>query len=316
MTITATPTVPGSFSSTVMVSASPGAVTPLQISVTATVVQGGVFNVSRATIDLGNVLVGAPATKQTVTVTALVALSDLAVNLNGADVTKDATSTCQATLAAGASCDVVVNFAAVSNGSRSNGVVISAKGVTTTVPITAIGQNPAKLVISPSSQQTLVTSVGQPSSPLVFRVSNSGDLATGTLVVAITGANKADFTATPGAGCTLIAPFGDCSISVVFNPAAVTTADETAALTVTDSGTGASTVPVPLSGKAVPPSALAITPAASDLGAVLVGATGAVSTFTVTNGGASASGALKVTISSSEFVNANDTCTGTSLSPA
>jgi hypothetical protein len=316
LVITATPTAVGGFNGTISVSANPGAVTPLQISVTATVAQGGVFDLAPPTIDLGNVLVGAPAAKQTVTVKALVALSDLAVNLNGADVTKDATSTCLATLAAGATCNIVVNFAAVSNGTRSNSVVVSAKGVTKTVPITAIAQNQAKLVISPNSPQTLVTSVGQPSSPLVFGVSNSGDLATGTLKVDITGANKADFTATPGAGCTLIAPFGACSISVVFNPSAVTTTAETAALTVTDTGTGASTVSVALSGTAVPPSALAITPAAADLGTVLVGATGAVSTFTVTNGGSSASGALTVTLSSTEFINANDTCTGSSLAPA
>jgi hypothetical protein len=318
MIITAAPTAIGGINGTVSVSATPGAITPLLISVTGTVVQGGVFNVSPATIDLGNVLVGAPATKQTITVSALVALSDLAVLVNGADITKDATSTCTAAVAVGTPCTVVVNFAAASNGARSNSVVISAKGVTKTVPITANAQNPAKLVVSPSSPQSLVATVGQPSSPVVFGVSNSGDLPTGALTVAVTGLNKADFVATPGTGCTLIAPLGaSCTISVVFTPTAVTTtAAESATLTLTDTGTGASTVSVTLSGTAYPLSNLQITPATTDMGTVLVGSTGAVTTFTVTNSGGSASGALTVSLSSAEFVNANDTCSGTSLAPA
>lgn len=318
MIITAAPTAIGGFNGTVSISANPGAINPLLVSVTGTVVQGGVFNVSPTTIDLGNVLVGAPATKQTITVSALVALSDLAVLVNGADITKDATSTCTAAVAVGTPCTVVVNFAAASNGARSNSVVISAKGVTKTVPITANAQNPAKLVVSPSSPQALVATVGQPSSPVVFGVSNSGDLPTGALTVAVTGLNKADFVATPGTGCTLIAPLGaSCTISVVFTPTAVTTtAAESATLTLTDTGTGASTVSVTLSGTAYPLSNLQITPATTDMGTVLVGSTGAVTTFTVTNSGGSASGALTVSLSSAEFVNANDTCSGTSLAPA
>ena len=317
MIITAAPTAIGGINGTVSVSANPGAITPLLISITGTVVQGGVFNVSPATIDLGSVLVGAPATKQTITVSALVALSDLAVAVNGADITKDATSTCTAAVAVGTPCTVVVSFVAASNGARSNSVVISAKGVTKTVPITANAQNPAKLVISPSSPQALVATVGQPSAPVVFGVSNSGDLPAGPLTVAITGTNKADFAATPSAGCTLIAPLGTaCTITVVFTPAAVSATAESATLTLTDTGTGASTVSVALSGTAYAASLLTISPAASDLGSVLVGATGTVTTFTVTNTGGTASGALTVAISTAEIVNANDTCSGTSLAPA
>ena len=315
--ITATPTVLGGFNGTVSISATPGAVTPLQIAVTATVAQGGVFNVAPPTIDLGNVLVGAPAVKQTIAVSALVALTDLAVAVNGADITKDATSTCTAILAAGASCNVVVNFVAAGNGARSNSVIISAKTVTKTVPITATAQSPAKLVISPSAPTSVATTVGVPSSPIPFGVSNSGDLPTGALTVAIGGSNAADFTATPSAGCTLVAPLGtSCTITVVFNPKAASTTPEAATLTVTDTGTGASTVSVTLSGTAYPASLLTITPAASDLGTVLVGATGAVTTFTVTNGGGTASGALTVTISSTEIVKSSDTCSGASLAPA
>ena len=109
-----------------------------------------------------------------------------------------------------------------------------------------------------------------------------------------------------------------CTISVVFSPAAASTTSETATFVVTDTGTGASTVSVPLSGTAYGPSVLAITPAASDLGTVLVGATGVVTTFTVTNSGATASGALTVNITGdpTEVLKATDTCTGVSLAAA
>ncbi len=320
--ITATPTAIGSFNSSVSISANPGAVTPLQISVTGSAVQGGVFTVTPASISLGNVLVGAAVAKQTLSITAGVALTDLAIGLNGADITKDATSTCTANLGTTTPCTVVIDLAYTSGGAKTDSVVISAggaNGVTKTVVITAVAQNPAKLVVSPSTPQSLATSVGSPSSPVVFGVSNSGDLATGALKVSFTGANAADFSATSSAGCTLIAPLGtSCSISVVFSPATASTTAETATFVVTDTGTGASTVSVPLSGTAYGPSVLAITPAASDLGTVLVGATGVVTTFTVTNSGATASGALTVNITGdpAEVLKATDTCTGASLAAA
>jgi hypothetical protein len=58
---------------------------------------------------------------------------------------------------------------------------------------------------------------------------------------------------------------------------------------------------------------LAILSAQSDLGAVPVGATGAATVFTVANDGCAASGTLAVSVSSTEFVIAGDTCTGASL---
>ena len=313
--ITATPSAIGSFNSSVSISATPGAVTPLQISVTGSAVQGGVFTVSPTTIDLGTLVAGAVAPKQTLTITAGVALTDLAVGFNGADITKDASSTCQATLAAGATCLVVVDFTANSK-NVNDSIVISAggaNGVTKTIPIVAVVQNPAKLVITPSTAPAVATSVGVPSSPIPFGLANSGDVATGALTIAITCSNAAVFKYTQS-GWTLLAPLGTCSLSVVFTPSVVAAAVETATLTVTDGGSGASTVSVALSGTAYSASALAITPtAASDLGSVLVGATGAVTVFTVTNSGDTASGALTVSLSEAEFIKASDTCTGAVL---
>jgi hypothetical protein len=310
ITITAAPTALGTFTGTVSISAAPGASpTPLTVSVIANVAPPGLFSVTPAAIALGNIPVGTPAPKQTITVTAALAINDLAVSLNGVDVSKDATGTCTTILAAGASCTVVVNFTAASAGSRSDSVTISgggASGKTVTVPITATAQNPAKLVITPNVPQTLVATAGQTSPALNFGVANSGDVASGSIVVNVTGINAADFTAT--STCLLLAPLSGCTVSVVFKPAAGSTTAETATLVVTDSGVGASTVSVALTGTPVGQSALAITPATSDLGSVLVGTTGASTVFTVTNGGDTATGALTVSISSAEFLITNDTC--------
>jgi hypothetical protein len=277
-----------------------------------------VLTVSPSSIDLGNLLVGAVAPMLTINITALTAISDLYVGLNGMDILKDATSTCTSTLAAGTSCTVVVNFAASTRGPKSDSVSVSAGGVNGTfesVPITAVAQNPAKLMISPSSQQSFVTTVGVPSSPIVFGIANGGDVVTGPLSFGIVGTNAQDFTGT-ATGCSLLASLGECSVSVVFTPKAPSATAEYATLTVTDDGPGASSVSVGLSGTARSPVDLTIAPAATDFGSVSVGAASAVSTFTITNSGDTASGALTVGITAPEFVKVADTCTGVSLAKA
>jgi hypothetical protein len=312
LAITATPPVLGAFNGSVSISANPGAVTPILISVTGTAVAPGQFSVTPTSIPLGNVALNTPS-KQVVTVTALVDLTDLAASLNGADLTKDASSTCTASLTKGATCTVVVNFTATSSGSKNDSIVISAGGANgkiVTVQITADALAPAKLVTAPNTQQTFATTVNKPSSAITFYVSNSGDVATGAINVAFTGANKDDFAATTT--CTLLAPLPDsCTVSVVFTPKAVN-ANETAALTVTDSTAGGSSATVALVGVSVAETKLVITPDTSDLGTVLVGQTGTATTFTVTNTGDTASAPLSASVSDTQFV-LNTTCNGATL---
>jgi hypothetical protein len=267
---------------------------------------------------LGAITVGVAAPKQTITVTATNALTDLLVTPSGANVSIDKNaSTCVQTLAAGASCIVVVNFTATTNGAKSDAIVIAAggsSGKTVTVPVTATAQLPAKLVINPSTTQDFATPVGVPSSAISFGVANAGDLATGSITVAVTGANAADFTAT--SSCTLLSSLNNCSVSVVFTPKVFSVAKENATLVVTDTGTGATSVQVALTGTTFQTPTLAITPAAADLGQVMVGATGATSIFTVTNSGDTATGPISIGISSTEFTITNDTCNGASLAKA
>jgi len=308
---TATPTALGPFASSISVTANPGTSSPLLILVTGTVVQAGQFSVAPGTIDLGTIVVGALAPKQTITIATQSALADLAVLSSGPDVKIDATTTCTSTLAAGVTCVVVVNFSASTTGSKSDSIVISAGGRTVTVPITATVVNFAKLVISPSTA-AFATTVGVTSSSITFAVANSGDLATGALTASITGAHAADF-AILANSCGMLAPLSACSISVVFAPSYTSAAAETATLTVQDGGVGASAVKAALSGSVYSSPALAITSDRSDLGAVPIGTTGTATVFTVTNSGDTASGTLAASVSGPEFVIIGDTCTGVSL---
>ena len=254
ISITATPTVAGSFSGSVSISADPGAVTPLLISIIT--YEGCVpLFVSPPAIDLGPIPLGflVPPTKITLSTTC--GLTDLTLAASGPDVAIDQDdTTCTAVLAPEASCVVVVDFLAATFGDKSDAVTISAGGPAgkkVTVAITANVVTGVFLVIDPSTPAGASALFGQASSPFTFTVGNQGDTPTGTLSVAVTGPNAADFVAT--STCTVLASLGTCTVSVVFQPTASGATRETATLTVADIGARVSIVDVSLIGMVVPP---------------------------------------------------------------
>lgn len=313
ITITTTSTAPAPFTGTVWIAANPGAITPLQVFVIGT--EGlGLFFLSPGAIELGAVEVGVPAPKQVITVTAGISLTDLTVASSGPDVTIDwVATTCTTTLAANASCTVVVDFVAAATGSRSDAIVISAGGAAgrmVTVPITAVVQTRAGFSINPNTAVFTATA-GLTSSAITFAVVNGSNIATGLLNVSITGANAANFNAT--SNCLVLAPLSACTISVTYTPSTVITTADTANLVVSDTSVGGYVVTVPLTGIGASAANLVITPTSGDLGTVLVGQAGPSTVFTVTNTGDTASGNLTLALSSTEFIITNDTCTGASL---
>ena len=312
VTITVVPTNAGAFDGLISIAADPGAIPPLQVSVSGMVILPGQFTVSPAAIDLGTIPVGL-APPQTITVSALSFLADLSVTLSGREVTREVASTCLSTLPAGITCTVVMGFWATSTGSKSGSIIISAGGTMVVVPITATVVNPAKLVVTPTTA-AFATAVSIASSPITIGVGNAGDIATGALTATITGPNAADFAVMTNT-CTLLAPLNICAIAIVFTPRATSAAPKTASLTVRDFGADASTAIVALTGTAYSGPSLDITSAKSDLGTVPVGTTGAATAFTVTNTGDAATGTLTVSASSAEFVISGNTCAGFTLAP-
>ena len=312
LTITATPTAAGGFSGTVLITANPGAITPLVVFVIA---PGGFgeWSVTPSAFDLGDITVGVATPKQTITITAKGApLGDLAIGTSGADVSIDkAATTCTATLATNTSCVVVVDFLATTCGSKSDAIVLSAGGANgkiVTLPITARALPPVHLVISPSTRQAFADGA-----TLTFGVANSGDTPTGLVTAAVTGPYAFDFTIT-NSTCLVLAPLAGCTISIAYHPVSVDAgAGRIASLVVTDAGTCDSSVAVALVDTHYV--ALALYPSTTELFSALVGTTGTTAVFTVVNDGDVPSGALGVGTSSIEFLVANDTCSGATIIP-
>ena len=176
--------------------------------------------------------------------------------------------------------------------------------------------DPAMLTIDRTSHQFGSVTLGELSPPTTFTITNTGDLPTGTLQPALTGADAASF-ALPTAGCmTKLQPGASCMVTVLFAPLAP--GHKTATLTI--AGTPGGMVSATLDGDGVALGALTVSTSISDLGSVVVGQTSTlVSTFTVTNTGGTPSGALSIQPAGSdpgEFVTSADLCSTVMLAAA
>ena len=172
---------------------------------------------------------------------------------------------------------------------------------------------PPVLAFSPSPYNYGQVTVRQSASQ-TFTLTNSGEKATGKLMVTLTGA--AAFTIT-GDTCKNLAPSKTCTVTVRFTPATsgivaatLTAASKKHPVTATDvlAGSGSAVGAAP---------GLAFTPAAYDFGTLFTGKT-ALQAFTLTNSSGAATGTLTVSLSSfgsREFFITSNTCTGTSLGP-
>jgi hypothetical protein len=137
LSITATATALGTFSSTVTITADPGTAQPIEITVMAWVMS---FKVSPSEIELSSVPVNASFTR-TITITAAVDLTDISAAVSSEDypLQLDLTNKCASTLAAGESCTIDVSiYVSSPPGQRSGGVIVRAgNGQSEGVPISA-----------------------------------------------------------------------------------------------------------------------------------------------------------------------------------
>ena len=249
LTISVTPTKLGLLQATVRITANPGTQEHSSSSLSIYVVGSGIgFEISSpSTIDLGELAPGVTV-KQSITVTALIALSDLTVRTSGEDITIDAAATtCTAVLAQGASCVVTVAFNAATVGWKRDMVGIKAGGDMGQSAGTALTANVTKssdLGIEPKTPPAYTCVIEQTSPPVVFTVTNLGDTPSGTIASTIVGDDPRDF-AVGDSDCTTLAPQATCTISVVCSPPmSATTATRHAILSVTDGNTHLS---IPLS---------------------------------------------------------------------
>jgi hypothetical protein len=205
------------------------------------------FTLDRTAIDLGEVGLDY-VIWETVTVTASRDLTGLVTGKQGPDLTLYPISTCNGTLAAGASCTVVVEFAPLAVGpATGDAIVVSQGGVTETVPVTANILIPATLVATPTSV-AFAASPGTSSAGAAINIGNTGGMASGRIEVAIAD-SPGEFKVQSNT-CIVkpLAAGATCVVTVVYTPAATTVAAEKGYLTIWDDGAGASVASVILNG--------------------------------------------------------------------
>jgi hypothetical protein len=202
-------------------------------------------------------------------------------------------SLCGATLAAGSSCYVILNFIPSAAGTRTATLTVTSNGTTTPIVIAVSGTGVADTSnltpsLTPIVFPTQVDS--QSSQTLTTTLVNSGPDNIGISSVAITGANAGEFSAAQLTGfesssCgSVLVPSAVCIVSVTFSPTGAGT--RSANLVVTSSAVN-SPLTIPLSGGGAA-SGTSVTLSASSLYLpnTTVGDTSAATQITLTNSAA------------------------------
>ena len=227
------------------------------------------------------------------------------------------------TLAPGASCTFGMVFAPTLRGPAQSQVSIDAEpGGIVNVPLSGTGLTAASLSISdssgpdPESWDFGPTLVGNDASAHTFNVTNDGDVSTGALAVALSGASPSDFVL-PGGTClddVTLAPGSSCTVIASFHPQ-TSGAKETALVVF---GSPGGTVSTRLTGLGQTPPILGLSPLLHDYGGVPFNSSRDF-TFTITNTGQASSSAISLSITGTnanrfQVLAAGDTCSDQSLS--
>lgn len=165
------------------------------------------------------------------------------------------------------------------------------------------------LSATPASHDFGTVPLTTTSAPFLFTISNSSADPTGTLSVAITGAQASQFTVASNSCTGALGGGGSCQVGVTVQPSAGGAAS--ASLDV--SGVPGGSLSMPLTALAIAAATLEVSPSPFNF-ADVVTAGSAAQTFTVINTGGTASGPLSLTamgVNASEFAVSGSTCTGT-----
>jgi 6-phosphogluconolactonase (cycloisomerase 2 family) len=177
-------------------------------------------------------------------------------------------------------------------------------------PVQALSGPSAALF--PASEDFGGITVGTSSSSQLMTVTNTGNQGLGVTSIVITGADAADFAATPTCAVpTVLAPNSSCTISIVFTPNAA--GARQASLAVTDNAPG-SPHTLPLSGTGVAPlPAVTLMPGSLAFAVTAQGSTSPAQTITVTSAGAATLHISSAGLSGSnpgDFSLVSNTCSG------
>jgi hypothetical protein len=292
-------------------------------ALSGTAASGAAFVVTPSTYDFGSILQGSTTATQTFSVQngGGVTSGTPAVAVTGANATdfSVAANHCTSALAAGATCTVDVVFKPSTTSAESAALGVTAQGTTSgTAALNGTGLAPAAIALSPSSQAFGTWAQGQSSPATTFTLTNGGGVATGALGVSLGGTNASQFKIDSDSctGAQLAATTGTCAISVHFAPSAGTVGSVQATLDVT--GNPGGTTAATLTGVALAPATLGISPTTEPFGTFAWDVPSPPQTFTVTNTGGVASGTLITSINGAnaqDFATSSDTCSGQKLPP-
>lgn len=185
-------------------------------------------------------------------------------------------NTCGTSLPSQTGCSIVITFTPTGSGTRTGTFTVVDSAGTQTAQLSGVGQAPATDTLSPSALTFGQQQVGTTSAAQQLTLTNAGDLALTNLVAVVT---SGDFTATNACSSSLAA-HSMCAISVAFVPTA--TGARMGTLTVTDQ---VRTQTVSLSGIAVAPAGVSLTPQTVGFASTGVGLSAPLQTITLTNNG-------------------------------
>jgi hypothetical protein len=277
ISVTFTPTATGSQPGTITVTDDASG-SPQTVNLSGTGVTPGV-NFSPTGLAFGNQNVNVASAAQSLTLT-----NSGTATLNITSIVASApyaqTTTCGATVAAGANCSISVTFTPPATGSQPGTITVTDDAATSpqTVNLTGTGVAPG-ISFSSSSLTFGNQNVNTTSTAQSITLTNSGTAALSiTSMVASAQYSQAN---TCGAS---VAAGANCSISVTFTPTA--TGSQTGTITVTDNATG-SPQTINLSGSGVTAS-VAFSPTSLAFGNQNVSTASAAQSITLTNSGTAA----------------------------
>ncbi len=209
-------------------------------------------------------------------------------------------NTCGATLAPQTACAISIVFKPTDKGTRSGALALVDSVGTQIASLTGVGNSPATDTLNSTSLSFTQQAVGTTSATQQVMLTNAGDVPLLSTSVSITG----DFVATNNCG-TSLPGHGTCAVLVAFVPSSVGTRSGT--LTITDQFRSQT---VTLSGIAVAPAGVSLTPSSLTFAGTGVGLSAPAQAITLTNNGGLPLNISKQTISG-DFAIAVSTCGST-----
>lgn len=258
-------------------------------------------SLSSSSLRFSNQLVGTTSAAQSVTLTNPGGAS-LTINSIVASGDFARTTTCAASLPAGASCTISVTFTPTATGERSGTIDITDNAVGSPHQVSLSGTGTASAVgLSPTSL-SFATEAGQPvgttSDSQTVTLTNVGSATLNITSIAASG----DFARTNNCGTSLAAG-ASCTISVTFSPTAAGT--RSGAVTITDDAAGSPhAVDLVGTGTIPPAPAVNLSPGSLSFGDQPLGETSASQTVTLTNTGGSGLNISSIT-ASGDFARTN-----------